>query len=225
VTQPMPNRPLRTSPIHDRLQTLNGSWQTLNEMLTVTSLPNEQTYARHLGLADLSCLTRFGVKGAKAAAWLQQGILLPDRPNSWCALPEGGLVARLGVNEFLIEDSIHSQMAPQLAQACQSPPAQVYPVLRQDAAIALCGSATSDLLRQTCNVNFAEFSLADRPVVLTSLIGIAAIVIPGEQANLPLYRIWCDATFAAYVWQTLLSIAEELGGGAIGAAQITGHGH
>lgn len=224
MTQPIDSRPIRTSPIHDRLQALEGVWQTLNEMPTLSDLPNEQNHANHLGLADLSCLTRFGLKGTKAAAWLtQQGILLPDRPNSWCALPEGGLVARLGVNEFLIEDSIHSQIAPQLAQACQHPPTQVYPVLRQDAAFALCGNAIHDLLRQTCNVDFAALSLADRPVVLTSLIGVSAIVIPGEQANVPLYRLWCDGTFAAYVWQTLLTIVEELGGGAIGAAQIIGN--
>lgn len=221
--------PIRTSPIHDRLQSLasslNGSWQMINGMSALTGLPHDEPYVNHLGLADLSFLTRFGVKGPKAAAWLtQQGLLLPDRPNSWCALPEGGIVARLGANEFLIEDSLHSQIAAQLTQACQQPPAQVYPVLRQDAALALCGMAVNDLLRQTCNINFAALTIADRPVILTSLIGVSAIVIPGEirveQANYPLYRIWCDGTFGAYVWHTLLTIVEELGGGAIGAAQV-----
>lgn len=214
MTQPQPSR---TSPFVERLQSLSGSWQDINGMPVLTGLANEHVYADRLGLADLSCLTRFGVKGAKAAVWLtQQGILLPDRPNSWCALPQGGIVARLGVNEFLIEDSIQSQVAPQLAEACQYPPAQVYPVLRQDAALALCGSRVNDLLCQTCNVNFAALCLDDRPIVLTSLIGIAVLIIPGERAGVPFYRLWCDSTFGHYLWDTLLPIAEELGGGAIG---------
>lgn len=212
-------RPVRLSPIHDRLQALSGSWQQINHMPALTHLPTDRSPC--LGLADLSCLTRFGIKGAKAAVWLtQQGILLPDRPNSWCALPEGGIVARLGVNEFLIEDSLHSQIAPQLTQTCQHPPPQVYPVLRQDMALALCGTAVDDLLRQTCNVDFSTLCLSDRPLVLTSLIGISALIIPGERSGKPFYRLWCDSTFGQYLWDTLLTIAEELEGGAIGIAEI-----
>lgn len=212
---------IRTSPLADCLQAAPGSWQAINAMPTLMYLPTDRIHASRLGLADLSFLTRFGVKGPKAAAWLtQQGIPLPDRPNCWCALPEGGIVARLGMNEFLIEDSLHSSIAPQLTQACQNPPAQVYPVLRQDAAIALCGPAVHDLLRQTCNVNFSALSLSDRPLVLTSLIGVSVLMIPGERSSQPLYRLWCDSSFGPYLWTTLLNIAAELGGGAIGAEQI-----
>jgi sarcosine oxidase, subunit gamma len=166
--------------------------------------------ARRLGIADLSFLTRFGVKGAGAAAWLEgQGISIPNRPNSWTPLQEGGLVARLGVSEYLIESSIASK----LAEACQNPPAKVYPVLRQDLAIALCGEAINELLLQTCNVNFQ--ALPERSVILTSIIGVTVIVIPGE-----IYRIWCDGTFGAYFWETLVAIAQELGGGVIGVKKV-----
>lgn len=214
---------IRTSPLADCLQALSGSWHEINKMSALMHLPTDRIHANRLGLADLSFLTRFGVKGPKAAAWLtQQGIPLPDRPNCWCALPEGGIVARLGMTEFLIEDSPHSSIAPQLIQACQTPPAQVYPVLRQDAAIALYGPAVHDLLRQTCNVNFSALSLSDRPLVLTSLIGVSVLIIPGERSSHPLYRLWCDSSFGPYLWTTLLNIAAELGGGAIGAEQIVG---
>lgn len=217
------SKPLRTSPIFDDLQALEGSWQTINDMPALTHLPDDRLRASRLGLADVSFLTRFGVKGTGAAAWLtQQGILLPDRPNSWCSLPQGGIVARLGISEFLIEDSLHSHVALQLAR--QHPPAQVYPVSRQDAALVLCGVAVNDLLRQTCSVNFAALSLFDRPLVLTSLIGVSVLLIPGERSGQPFYRLWCDGTFGHYLWHTLLTIAKELGGGAIGAAQVIGTG-
>lgn len=211
--------PLRISSIFEPLQSLNGSWREINGMQTLVMLPGEKANAAHLGVVDLSFLTRFGVKGAGAAAWLAQSIVVPDRPNTWCSLSTGGIVARLGRTEFLIEDSMH-QVAPQLAQACQSPPAKVYPVLRQDAAIALCGSAVNELLQQTCSINFRALRLSEHPVVLTSMIGVAVTVIPGERNGQPFYRLWCDGTFGVYVWQTLLAIAEELGGGAVGAEQL-----
>lgn len=210
--------PLRISPIYEPLQSLSGSWREINHMPSLVMLPGEEANADHLGVADLSFLHRFGVKGAGAAAWLaSQNISVPERPNTWCH-SAGGIVARLGRTEFLIEDG---QVAPQLAQACQTPPDQVYPVLRQDAAIALCGAAVNELLLQTCSVNFRALPLSEYPVVLTSMIGVAVTVIPSERNGHPFYRIWCDGTFGAYVWQTLLAIAQELGGGAVGAEFIS----
>jgi sarcosine oxidase subunit gamma len=219
------NTPLRLSPIHDTLQSLNGSWRDINGMPALLCLPNDPHHSSHLGIADLSFLTRFGVKGANAAEWLaNQGLPIPDHPNTWHSLPEGVIIARLGLTEFLIEDSVSSAIAkpapsaiaPRLAAACQSPPAKVYPVLRQDLALALVGDRVNELLRQTCSFNFQALSLSDRPVVLTSMIGVAVTVIPAERNGQPFYRIWCDGTFGTYFWQTLVEIATELGGGAIG---------
>ncbi len=123
----------------------------------------------------------------------------------------------MGIREFLIEDS---RIAPQLIKACKSPPAKVYPVLRQDLAIALIGSEVNELLLQTCNFNFQTLSIADRPVILTSLAGVNVTVIPGVIQAQPFYRIWCDGTFGVYLWQTLKTIALELGGGAIGVKTL-----
>lgn len=207
--------PYRTSPIGDRLQQSQELWREINGMQALYSSPGDVKAAR-LGIADLSFLWRFGVKGAGAAAWLEnQGIQPPIHPNTWCPLPDGSLVARLGTSEFLIEDGLSSNVATQLMQIQQFP-SQVYPVLRQDAAIALCGEAVNELLLQTCSFNFLALSLAERPVVVTSIVGVAAIVIPHERAGQLLYRIWCDGTYGAYLWRTLVAIAQELGGGAIG---------
>ena len=174
----------------------------------------------NLSLVNLSHLTRFGVKGAGASAWLaSQTIPIPDRPNSWLPLPNGGLVARLGLTEFLVEDNRLDPVAPWLA-ACQPPPEAVYPVLRQDLAIALSGTAIADLLLQTCSVNFRALDLRDRPVILTSMAGVAVTVLPGERQGMPFYRIWCDGTFGVYLWRTLEAIAAELDGSVTGFDQI-----
>lgn len=207
----------RESPLHSSLQSLNGSWRDINGMPSLVAVPNETAIAALLGIADVSCLTRFGVKGTNAADWLlSQSITTPDRPNTWNTLPDGGIIARLGLTEFFIEDSLQSRFAVNLAEACQQPPAKVYPVLRQDAAIVLCGAAINELLLQTCSFNFRALSLMARPVILTSMVGVAVTILPGERDGQPFYRIWCDGTYGAYIWETLRAIVEEMGGGAIG---------
>lgn len=202
-----------TSPLADLLRSHPGTRQDLNQMSVLTTVP-DPTPAAVLGLADLSYLTRFGVKGPQSASWLStQAVPIPERPNTWTVLPNGSLIARLGRNEFLIEDGPDSQTALQLAAACNSSPAPVYPVLRQDAAIALCGQASQSLLRQTCSYNFQSLNLTEHPVILTTMVGVTVTVI---LLSGPIYRIWCDNTFAPYLWKTLTEITEELGGSIIG---------
>jgi hypothetical protein len=55
--------------------------------------------------ASPTCPTaRHGCKGPGAAAWLESlGLPIPPAPNSWLPLDGGGLIARLGFTEFLIE--------------------------------------------------------------------------------------------------------------------------
>lgn len=208
----------RISPHHEQLQSLNGTWREINGMPSLVSIPGDDQIATRLGIADLSFLTRFGVKGVAAATWLESHqIEVPDRANTWKPLAYGGMIARLGLTEFLVEDSLHSSFALRLAEACQTVPAKVYPVLRQDAAIVLCGTAIQDLLRQTCSVNFQALSLTEYPVILTLMVGVSVTIIPIAPDR---YRIWCDGTFGAYLWETLVTIAQELGGGVVGADRL-----
>ena len=61
--------------------------------------------AADLTLTDRSLQTpRWGCKGPAAPQWLaDQGLPVPPAYNRYCELANGGLVARLGVTEFLIE--------------------------------------------------------------------------------------------------------------------------
>ncbi len=160
------------------------------------------TAHQNMRLEDRSLAPRFGCKGRGAADWLAAaGLPLPARPNSWLALEGGGLIARLGVTEYLVEG------APALIDHLRARPRAlgVYPVLREDAAFRLSGPAVADVLRQSCNVNFAALPLAEAPVVLTSMVGVGVTAIPLESELL----IWCDYTWGAYLVETLLDIAAE----------------
>lgn len=144
-----------------------------------------------------------GVKGPGAAAWLASlDVPVPRAPNTWLPLP-GGLIARLGLSEFLVEGPESAKLAAPLAQG-------VYPVLRQDTSLVLHGARLNELLLETCSVDFRALDLATRPVVLTSMVGVGVTIIPGEEGGMPCCRIWCDSTYGEWFYETLAGVAGEL---------------
>ena len=209
--------PLRRSPLHDVTAALAPKW-TSRDGMSIPFLFDSDDSLRmaQLGLVDLSFLARCGLKGRHSVAWMAaQAIAVPEI-NTWAPLAGGGLVARLGKTEFLVEDASGGTRAHQLAADLAALPAGVCPVLRQDAAFALTGAALDTLLRQTCNVNFKTLDLKTRQLALTSMVGVPVVIGPMEMAGQRCYRLWCDGTYGGYLWQTLLGIARELGGGAVG---------
>ena len=174
-----------------------------------------------IALADLSHLKRCGLKGPGAEAWLKSmGIAPPAGINQWAPLGECSLIARLATSEFLIEDNIGQDYADRVRAQLGHGVTGVTPVLRQDAEIVLAGPRVNELLLQTCSVNFAALDVIARPIVMTSMIGVSVLVIPGASRGAPFFQIWCDGTYAVYLWEHLLEIAAELGGGAVGFAAL-----
>jgi sarcosine oxidase subunit gamma len=142
-----------------------------------------------------------GLKGPRAAAWLgERAIPVPPRPNSWLALPEGGLIARLAETEFFIEGG----PAAEVARALEEAPPQVYPVLRQDMALALTGADANEVLLQTCSIDFASVE----GLVLTTMVGVGVLIIAQKSS----FRIWADPTFGPHLLETLQGIINETEG-------------
>jgi sarcosine oxidase subunit gamma len=131
---------------------------------------------------------RFGIKGPRAAEWLEaRGITLPGAPNQWTSGVAAAadtatlgelLVARLGTGEFFLEDCAGGSRVRGLEAALDPPQPGVYPVLREDAAFSLSGPGSYDVLAQVCNVNFADLELASKPVIMTLMIGVAVLIVP-----------------------------------------------
>ena len=146
---------------------------------------------------------RFGVKGPQAAATLAQlGLAVPPQPNTWVPLHAGeadsNIICRLGSTEFFIEEAGDAAGIARLEAATQCF-AGAYPVLREDCALVLEGSAAGAVLAQFCNVNLPALDTAARPVVMTLMIGVAVLVLPQATADGTIYRIWCDPSFGAYL--------------------------
>jgi sarcosine oxidase subunit gamma len=181
-------------------------------------------------LERLPARARFGCKGPRAAEWLAaQGIVPPARANTWTSSGAGEaelLVARLGTAEFFVEGPAESAV-----RSLATHPAGVYPVLREDCALALSGAACDHVLAQVCNVHFAALDPAARAVIMTLMVGVAVLVVPhadagvANAAGMPnsdagprRYRIWCDPTFGDYLYETLRELVLESGGTATGVS-------
>jgi sarcosine oxidase subunit gamma len=168
-------------------------------------------------LMDCSDRARIGLKGPRAAEWLEQlGCDVPALSNSWRAIREqrGSLIARLGSTEFFLEEPRPGVFVRQVADALRSPVDGVYPVLREDRSLVLSGAGANDVLAQACNVEFEQVSRSERQVVMTMMIGIAVLVIPdrdpassgAREANGGCYRIWCDPSYGDYLWSSLQDV-------------------
>lgn len=215
---------LRTSPILGAFEALAPEWGEHAGMRLPLRLPDARDgVAATLGLTDVSARLRTGLKGPGAADWLtSHGVAVPEAFNSWVALPDGGLVARLARTEFLVEDGWTGGPVATVAAALRETARGVYPVPRQDCSIAVCGARAPDLFAETCTVPFATDPVEARVVTLTTMVGVGVTVLRRDVDDRPCWQLWCDGTSGPYLWETLTSIAAELGGGPMGVLALHG---
>ncbi|CAN5564458.1 hypothetical protein BH24ACT22_BH24ACT22_16470 [soil metagenome] len=219
----------RRSPVHEALLDHSPEWGEISSMpaaLSFGSLEQEMALKERLAMCDVSALKRFGVRGPKASDWLaENGIQAPDAANSWSSLSDnGGRVIRLGVGEFLVEDGLESKVAGELESSLRSRKDGVSPVLRQDAAFVLSGSRALEVMLQTCGLDFDSVEYDERPVFLTRVATISALVLPEREGETTSFRIWCDDPYGLYLWEELNKILDEFDGGIIGISACLGGG-
>lgn len=217
----------RRSPVHEALLRHHPEWREISSMpaaLSFGSLGQEMALKERLAICDVSALKRFGVRGPKASDWLaKNGVQAPEAANSWSSLSDSdGRVIRLGVGEFLVEDGLESKAAGELESSLRSRKNGVSPVLRQDAAFILSGSRALEVMLQTCGLDFGAVAYEERPVFLTRVATISALVLPEREGEITSFRIWCDDPYGLYLWGELKKIVDEFGGGIIGISACLG---
>ena len=165
--------------------------------------------AADLTLTDRSLQTaRWGCKGPAAPQWLaEHGLPVPPAYNRYCELATSGLVARLGVTEFLIEADAATLASLHDAAMPAGRVHGLYPVLRQDAALQLEGPALHTLLRQVCSVDLQARENPPESVVLTTMVGVGVTLLWRGNALL----LWADGTMGSYLWDTLAEVARDCG--------------
>lgn len=193
-----------------------GDVQGMEVALAFGDVAQEGRNLQQLGVCDVSCFARFGIKGPGAQAWLTGlGVEIPAVANSWAQQANGALVLRLGNSEFLVEDQPGSSLC-QTLQAADANGAGLYKVTRYDAAVILSGREAQNLLTELCTLDLSERGLPGHALVMTQMAGISVTLLRQPLNGAGVYRIWCDGTYGPYLWETLFDIAKELGGGAVG---------
>jgi sarcosine oxidase subunit gamma len=230
----MADSPTRLSPIHDFLEHLHPRWSALDGMPVALTfggrtIEQEQSLARTLGLCDVSALHRLVIKGPGAASFLAERAVaeaLPAEVFHVLPLNSGGLIARTGRAEFFLEDALGdgrgTDLVAHLADLLlDSPPPGVYPALRQDASFLLSGDQVPALFLQTCAYDFRQHGSASSPdqpgmMVMTRIAAVSTWVVNRRINGNRVFQLWTDGTYGPYLWETLLTIARELGGDAVG---------
>ena len=170
-------------------------------------------------LAEALPQRRVGVKGPRAAEALKQlGLAVPTRPNCWAPMrhqdreDSWNVVGRLGFTEFFVEERGEAAGVSALEQLTAGDFAGAYPVLREDLGLVLGGERVAEVLAQVCNVNFNALDIGQRPVVMTLMVGVSVLVLPQQQPDGAIYRIWCDPSFGTYLWESLEEVVQKMSG-------------
>lgn len=212
-------QPVTNTPITYALAQLNPTMGTLNGMKVALEFEGaliENARKSMLGITDVSCFSRVGIKGPQAVKWLaSQDIKTPADINSWIE-HNGTLVLRLGGSEFLVEERNSGLPSEKLASFDQATTTGVYKVQRADASFILSGSEALNMLSELCMMDLRDSALGANTVVMTQVAGISATLLRQQLNGEQVYRLWCDGTYGSYMWDMLLEVAGELGGGAVG---------
>lgn len=210
----------RMSPVSHAQKGLSPRMGNLYGMEVALGFGDAAVEKRHLdglSVCDVSCFARFGIKGPGAAEWLiANGVEVPAAPNSWLLQASGALVLRLGNSEFMVEDQPGSALCNDALQVADASGGGLYKVARYDAAFIVSGREALNLFSELCSLDLSEKGLAQDALVMTQVASISATVLRQNLNGEPVFRLWCDGTYGAYMWETLYELAKELGGGAVG---------
>ncbi len=213
----------RYSAVHACLERLEPAWERRDGALLPLHFGDveaEAAIAPVLGLADRGALPRIGLKGPRAVAWAEaQGIAVPAEAHGWTRAADGTLAVRVGKGELFLEGAGAAALEAGIDRA--APPAGCWPVRREDAALLLCGRRAPAVLAQTCSYDFrgaaGRFVMTRVALVSCSVLVEAGEAIREEDAPpAPVYHLWAAPSYGPYLWDALLAIARECGGGPVG---------
>ena len=187
----------------------------------------EAAIAPVLALADRGTIPRIGLKGPDAIGWARaQGIPVPDEIYGWTRTARGGLSVRVGSGELFLEGP-HAAAAEEGLAGAPSGTA-CWPVRREDAAFLLCGERALQVLAQACSYDFrgaaGTFVMTRVAMVSCSILvegGLAErCLAEGDAGGAPVYHLWAAASYGPYLWDELLAIVRDCGGGPVGDAAL-----
>ncbi len=175
-----------------------------------------------LGLADLTPLSRIGVKGKRAVEWLRkQGLEIGDENNHSWKQGNGAQAARLSDNEMLILEDVAgaSGICAELEQQLDSVELDdCYSVPRRDlsAWLLITGNSADAMFAKLCGVDMRKSKFLNGSIAQTSMARMNVIAIRQDLASLPAYHLVFDSASADYLWRMLKDAMIEYDGRPVG---------
>jgi len=226
VNSKVPDQRLRRSQLYRIHQKADARFADYDGALCVAEYigsTNEFERARHLGLADLSTLSRIGFNGRGAPDWLNsQGVQLPERPNQALTRTDGSLLVRLSEFEVLVLPGLHdtSTLVGQLQDSADSAAAQnawLLPRADSHCWLALTGEFAAQTLAKVCAVDMRLHKFAQGEVAQSSLARVNVIAIRHDlNEDVSCFYILCDVSFTEFLWESLLDAMQEFDGRPVG---------
>ena len=218
VPEPM----LRRSPIHHLLAARRPEWGTICKMqiaVRFQATELERDAMSTLAVCDASGLLKLGIKGGEAESLLVNvGVSGQAVIYETATLTDGGLIARLGADEFFLESGVSGETAGMMRERLSKFSGRAFAVERQEATFMLFGSRSGEVLAQTCGLDMSA-AVAER-YLATRVAAVNCGVLPSHRNGVPLYRFWVDYSFAESLWDSLATICDELGGSIIGVGCV-----
>ena len=216
------------------LAPLAASWEQDDRYAFVSSISDsdaEARYAHELALCDASHLQRIGFKGNGTAEWLaRKNVAVPTQINTAVSLKNGALVARLGINDILIMDSLHqgTNIPIDLEQQWHADYARSngpcgFIMPRQDshACFYLSGNHASEMFSTLCAVDLRAHKFSNHSIAQTLLARLSAIVIRHDIGNTMAFLVLVENVTAEYCWDCLYDAMQEFHGQIVGTRALT----
>jgi len=211
--------------VYRRLEAAGCTWRERNGAAVAGAFPAGRGGAGPLGLADLSPLSRWGVKGVEVLDWLRrEGWWVPNINNRAERMKDGTIVARLADSEVLLLDNpaVRSRRLDGVIAAVLPP--KCYPLPRTDshAWLYLVGASGPDCLAKLCGVDLRLHRFADLAVAQTSLARLSAVIVRDDRSGIPAFHILADSASALYLWDCLMDAMAEFDGRLLGLDDLSG---
>jgi len=191
-----------------------------------------KTTRETVALCDASGLPMWLLKGRGADAWLvERNVDVPAEiyasthlaggETGGGASANGAWVTRTGADEFLIE-SKNGERHQLLEDLASNTPEQgdLFAMERQDAVFVVTGELADNVMSQTCGIDWER--TAPDLVVMTRVAGVSCSVRRRSLNDTTGFVLRLDPTYGIYLWDQLLRICEEEGGGVVGTGELFG---
>lgn len=217
--------------IYRKFKSSQVIWTETNNYGIASSITDptiESDYVQQLAICDLSYLQRTGFKGAGACEWLKnQNINIPTGINHTLSNDDGCLIARLGINDILIFDSLKNQtnLPIKLEQQWQhdyapgnKPCGFIVPRQDSHACFSVTGEYAPEMFAKLCAIDLRVEKFANNMIAQTSLARLSAIIIRRDLNAFSNYLVLVESASAEYCWDCLLDSMQEFNGQIVGTS-------